>query len=349
MQKSVNAQHSNSNRKVHSWQMVGDNFAACNLAVLVQFCIGEHRHMDGVRDALSILSQGLDHSDVMEEMEAALEVLRQRPMSKADSLKKARNIRAQVLKGRDSKKVKAKLEKYNKSVIRKRDELQCISGKVTAKRLPVSEYKKWTPGAALKVCFTTNSRSQSLSRGASRMRRTRGTRPNAAGKRKSNPQARATCAAADFCAASSSYVQQIRDAVANLILERQSHRLDSISHYENAVLEILLDETELKISQRKIIDRFGRKGKRKKVVHVNTTVPALAVHGSIQFSSGDVAFSQEIVVPMIAMEAKTGSCMHNVIKRELKAVVDAVNTNARSGLCSWRVTQQRPTINYIVC
>ena len=154
--------------------------------------------MDGVRDALSILSQGLDDSDGMEEMQAALEVLRQRPMSKADSLKKARKIRAQMLKGRDSKHVKAKLEKYNRSVTRKRDELQCISGKVTAKRLPVSEYKKWTPGAALKVCFTTNSRSQSLSRGASRMRRTRGTRPNAAGKRKGNPQVQAKRAAADF-------------------------------------------------------------------------------------------------------------------------------------------------------
>ena len=75
------------------------------------------------------------------------------------------------------------------------------------------------------------------------------------------------------------------------------------------MLEIPLDETELKISQRKIIDRFGRKGKRRKVVHVNTTVPALTVHGSIQFSSGDVASSQEIVVPMIAMEAKN-RCMH---------------------------------------
>ena len=118
MQKSVNAQHSNSSRNIHSCQMVGDNFAACNLAVLVQTCTGEHRHMGGVRDALSILSQGLDHSDVMGEMDPALEVLRQRPMSNTDSLMKARKIRAQVLKGRDSKNVKAIQDKYIKGVVR---------------------------------------------------------------------------------------------------------------------------------------------------------------------------------------------------------------------------------------
>ena len=166
-----------------------------------------------------------------------------------------------MAKGRDSEKVKKKLKQYNNAVVRKRDELQCINGKVKAARLQVGEYKKWTPGAALKVCFTANSGSVSLTRGASRMRRTRGTRPNAARKRKGNPQARATCAAADFCGASSTYVQRIRDAVANLILECQNHSLDSICHYENAVLDILLDETELNISLREIIDGFWRKGK----------------------------------------------------------------------------------------
>ena len=165
-----------------------------------------------------------------------------------------------------------------------------------------------------------------LTRGASQMRRTRGTPPNAPRKRKSNRQARATNAAADHFGSSSLYVQQIRDALANLMLEVQSRSLDSIGHYENAVLEILLDETELKISQRKIIKCYWKKSRKREVTHVNTVVPALAVHGSIQFSGGDVAFFQHTVVPMIGMEAKTGSCMLNVFKRELKSLADVMKT-----------------------
>ena len=156
------------------------------------------------------------------------------------------------------------------------------------------------------------------------MRRTRGTRPNAAGKRKGNPQARATRAAADFCGASSSYVQQIRDAVASLLVERQKHSLDSVCHCENAVVEILLDETELKISLRKNIDGFWQKGTRHKVIHANTTAPELAVHGSIHFSRSDVAFLQGLVVPMVVMGSNKGSRMLSVLDREVEALVDAM-------------------------
>ena len=214
-----------------------------------------------------------------------------------------------MAKGRDSPNVKKK---------------QSVSGKIKTVRLPVSEYKKWTPIAFLKVCFTANSGSMSLTRGASRMRRTRGTRPNAAGKRKGNPQARATRAAADFCGASSSYVQQIRDAVASLLVERQKHSLDSVCHCENAVVEILLDETELKISLRKNIDGFWQKGTRHNVIHANTTAPELAVHGSIHFSRSDVAFLQDLVVPMVVMGSNKGSRMLNVLDREVEALVDAM-------------------------
>ena len=56
------------------------------------------------------------------------------------------------------------------------------------------------------------------------------------------------------------------------------------------MLEILLDETELKISQRKIIQCLLRKSSQRKVIHVNTVVPALAVHGSIKLCGGDVIF-----------------------------------------------------------
>ena len=247
------------------------------------FCsiLKETTAMEGIQAALRILSQELDRTDGTEGVDAALDVLRALPMTQSDSLKKARKVRARLAQRRDSKKVKKKLEKYNKTIVRKREKLETLCGHVKTVRLKVSEYKKWTPTAFLKVCFTANSGSMSATRGASRMRRTRGTPPNASLKKRSNPQARATSAAADHCNSSSLYVQQIRNALANLILEVQSRSLDSIGHYENAVLEILLDETELKISQRKVIQCFWRHRKQKKVVHVNTVVPALAVHGSI--------------------------------------------------------------------
>ena len=242
--------------------------------------------------------------------------------------------------------VKKKMEQHNKSIVRKRDKLEIVCGNVKTVRLPVSEYKKLTPTAFLKVCFTANSGSMSATRGASRMRRTRGTPPNASLKRKSNPQARATSAAADHCNSSSLYVQQIRNALANLILEVQSRSLDSIGHYENAVLEIPLDETELKISQQKVIQCFWRRRKQRKVVHVNTVVPALAVHGSIKFCGGIIAFLQDIVVPMIGMAAKTGSCMLNVLKGELKALVEVMKRNAPRLFVSCRVTPRLPTRKY---
>lgn len=150
----------------------------------------------------------------------------------------------------------------------------------------------WTPIAAPKGGFTTNSGRVPLTRAATRMRRSRGTPPNRARKRKGNPRTRTTCATADNCRASSSYVQQIRDAVVNLIWERQKRNLESICHCENAVMGVPLEETELNNSQRKIINCFWRNGRTKKSDHVNTTAPMLVVHCIIQIFGGDGAFSQ---------------------------------------------------------
>ena len=174
--------------------------------------------MECIQAALRILSQELDRTDGVEGVDAALDVLRARPMTRSDSLKKARKVRARLAQRRDSIKVKKKLEQYNKKIVRKRDKLETLCGNVKTVRLKVNEYKKWTPTAFLKVCFTANSGSMSATRGAIRMRRTRGTPPNASLKRRSNPQARATSAAADHCDSSSLYVQQIRNAQANLVL-----------------------------------------------------------------------------------------------------------------------------------
>ena len=69
-----------------------------------------------------------------------------------------------------------------------------------------------------------------------------------------------------------------------------------------------VDETELTISQRKIIKWYWKKSRKRKVINVNTVVPALAVHGSIRFSGGDVA------------------CMLTVRKRDLKSLVDVMKT-----------------------
>ena len=66
-------------------------------------------------------------------------------MTKYDSLKKALKVRARLAKERNSPNVKKELEIYNKSIVRKRDKLESVRGKVKTVRLPVSEYKKWTP------------------------------------------------------------------------------------------------------------------------------------------------------------------------------------------------------------
>ena len=84
--------------------------------------------MEGIQAALRILS--LDRTDGAEGVDAALDVLRARPMTRSDSLKKARKVRARLAKGRDSAKVKKTLEQYNKSIVRKRDKLEIVSGKV---------------------------------------------------------------------------------------------------------------------------------------------------------------------------------------------------------------------------
>ena len=103
--------------------------------------------MDGIQAALRILSLEPARTDGAEGVGAALDVLRARPMKRSESLKKARQVRARLAQGRDSPKVKKKLDQYNKTIIRKRDKLESLCGKVKTVRLKVSEYKKWTPTA----------------------------------------------------------------------------------------------------------------------------------------------------------------------------------------------------------
>ena len=92
------------------------------------------------------------------------------------------------------------------------------------------------------------------------------------------------------------------------------------------MLEILLDETELKISLRKSIDGFWQKGTRHKVIHANITAAVLAVHGSIHSSRSDAAFLQDLVVPMVVMGSNEGSRMLNVVDREVEALVGAMKS-----------------------
>ena len=48
------------------------------------------------------------------------------------------------------------------------------------------------------------------------------------------------------------------------------------------------------------------------------------MHGSIHFTRSDVAFLQDLVVPMVVMGSNKRSRMLNVLDREVGALVDAM-------------------------
>ena len=85
--------------------------------------------MQGLQAALRILSQELDRSDGTEGVDAALDALRKLPMTNEERLNKTRRTRAITVKGRDSQMSRENLERYNRSIVRKRENEKASVGR----------------------------------------------------------------------------------------------------------------------------------------------------------------------------------------------------------------------------
>lgn len=231
----------------------------------------------------------------------AMQVILKQPMSRAQTLEKARFGKLRKSKRIIRPEVVLRIWKHNLKATR-RHELINLDG--PKEKLTRSERKKWLPAAVISACFSARARPKfSQSRQAIRMRLRRGVTRKACDRR-SNPHSRATSAIADAREASCSYVQEIRDAMANLIWEEQLKVAQTYVPCTHAVAEVALDETEHKVSIRKLFPLL------KKVRLINLVVPVLVIHVVLFFTYGvsDPVKRLALALPMVALSSKSGAC-----------------------------------------
>lgn len=263
----------------------------------------------------------------------AMSVLRARPMSRGEALARARKVKAKLRRDVTGPKLQRKVDSYNKQVTRKRDQLVCVGGRVTSPKCKHSEHKKWTPTAMLKACFGSVLDPPSQARGARRMRLARGVKRKMSQRHRVNPQARSTRAKADDHDSTGSYIQKIRDAMSHLVMEKQAASLKALmaGGCDHAVVEVALDETEQKVSERKVIHHFGQGGcknkptKTEKTIYVQQVVPALVIHlaCTAAFVLG-TSQTLEAFCPMLALASKTAVCMLEAVRCQTRIVEEAV-------------------------
>ena len=236
--------------------------------------------------------------DVQEAMHV---ILKRQPRSKAKVLEKARYEKLRKRRRGIRPHVALRIWKHNLKATR-RNEVIDLDG--PREKLTRSECKKWLPAAVIKACFNARSGPKfSQSRPAIRMRLRRGVTRQASDRR-SNPHSRATSVMADEKGASCSYVQEIRDAMANLIWQEQQRVVQTYLPCIHAVAEVALDETEHKVSIRKVFPLA------RKVRLINMVVPVLVIHVVMFFCYGisDPVKSLPLALPMAALSSKSGAC-----------------------------------------
>ena len=270
-------------------------------------------------------------------MMLAMQVLRSQPMSRRESLARARRVKAKNVKKRQDSRVENKLACYNSTITRKRDQLISVGGKVSTVKLSHSDHKKWTPSAFLKVCFAERLDDASRSRGATRMRCIRGIKRLRSRNRQANPHASSTRAKAGDNKGSGSYVQKMRDSMAHLIMEKQQESVEGamhvhgeggMSHAAHAVLEVALDETEQKVAEKTVIKCFLKKEVRK-VIHVQQRVAALVLHLFVTLASvGTPPRVLEYFCPMLPLAAKTADCMMQAVRAHTMNVKEALGSSS---------------------
>ena len=203
------------------------------------------------------------------------------------------------------------IDKYNRNVTRRREELVTEKGKLRLRKCTRQEGKKWTPRAVQKACFAERSGEPSRSRAAIRMRFRRGKKIAPKQKLRASPNARSSRAKADETKSSNSYVQMLRCAMADLVVQKQHASLleeASAGRWSHGIVELALDETEQKVSERQRIEvRYQNSRHRtRKICFVPSVVPALVMHFYITLAS--IAVPEKLLewlCPMVALEEKS--------------------------------------------
>jgi hypothetical protein len=159
----------------------------------------------------------------------------------------------------------------------------------------------------------------STSRSACRKRLQRGVKRTIR-KSRVTPQARSTQSVAERFRSSTSYLQSVRDAVANLVMERQLEYAVAKLPATRAVFRLALDETEQKVSFTKTFKFL------KKKVAVNQTISSFVAHGCLRVAAreGREFSITEIVLPLLALASKTSNCMMHTVVTLLDTLLKTV-------------------------
>ena len=236
---------------------------------------------------------------------AALHAIRAQPLTRAQCLSKARYVKLQKSKRHVSAHMRTRIAAHNTRATRAMELIDVDERK--AKRQNKTDRAKWLPSAILRVCFAAREQhSLSLKPSAMRMRRLRGVRRPIQKQQRSSPHSRATRALADGEQGATNYIQRLRDAAAQIILDNQKlHASRFLERSGVGTFELSTDETDQKISEKKTLKTL------RKTLHVNLVAPALVLHGifTCMGNSGFTVESQELCLPMLALKGKTANCM----------------------------------------
>ena len=199
-------------------------------------------------------------------------IWRRTSVMRAAKLKKA--------KGRVRPRVQKHIDQINATVTRHRErvDLDASPGR-SLKQM----YNKFTPVGILRSCWSPYEGNEvSMSQAAKRMRKRRGADPKRLKKRRRvDPTSRSVTAVADSCKASTTYVGKVRNAVCDLILDRECSVLQGLSSVDHAICEIAFDETEQTIARHRQLVISGR-AKVKRCIRV---VPVMVTHATLTLCS----------------------------------------------------------------
>ena len=215
-----------------------------------------------------------------------------------------------------------------------------------------SSIKGWLPRSVLQSCFAPRADSKrSSTRAAIRMRRHRGSILLPKMRSMCSPLARSVTAHADQTSSSTSYIQSLRNATSNIILRHQHDKIHGLPERpdESAVLELSLDETEIRLCEG--IELKLEKRRRTRYMHNVASVQV--THGTLDYPGEEEI---PVLFPARVLSEKTadaqletilqclnqcfGSLDHIIAKvwfLILVIVSDAATTNKKSfrrlGLC----------------
>ena len=171
------------------------------------------------------------------------------------------------------KHAEVRIKKHNLKAVRNHERIDIHA------RKPAKVTRGWLPHAIAMNCWSCPKIPKiSESRAAWRMRQHRGIKRRRRATA-SDPGVRSVTAVAHDAEASTTYVQRLRDAVAQVACEMQRNFLDRLPDApgQAAVLEVSFDETEVLVS----LPTHLRLAKR--VMFTQTEVPVFTSHGTLDW------------------------------------------------------------------